>query len=189
MKSISSIKNLPLFILCIALSLSSFNALSAPLPLTDSELDSISAGYVKLTMTSAATASGANALTITITDVNIESRNGRNGRKNNGRVRTVATGSATAEAIGDMVFTETGYILDTDEQLRSLRAVQTIQNSDGSSTVIRVRINRNGRVTVRTRERGPALAQNQTGPITESNTLTVRVVTRTPTRHNRRRNR
>lgn len=166
----------------LALSLA---AHSAPIQLDDSQLDGVSAGFVELTLTSNAAASGTGAVTITVTDVNIQSSKPRRNRR--GRTRTVSTGTATAEAIGEMVLTETGYQLVTDEQLQSLRLVQRIHNSETGTTVIRVRINRHGRVTVRTRHRSRSnRRQAQNGPTTETNTLNVRVVTRSNRRNNHR---
>ena len=156
---------------------------ATPLPLSDNELDSISAGYVLLTLTSNATATGEDTVTIAVTDSSVNSRRGPRGR-----TRTVSRGSSLSQAIGDVVSTETGYSLDTDEQILSANIVQRIRNSENGTTVIRVRINRRGQVTVRTRERpanGRNRNNNRNNRVTETNTLSVRVVTSTNNRNRR----
>ncbi len=140
--------------------------------LTDGQLDAISAGTVELTITAntfAAGSDGVVALAYTNSDI-----------RSNRRGRTIARGSALSTAIGEIVSTETGYILNTDENIISLRAMQRIRNSESGTLVIKTRILRNGRVTVTTIFR-PARNgnRNRNGrPIVETNTLRVRAVTR-----------
>lgn len=153
----------------------SLQAHSLPISLTDAELDNVTAGYVNLIITSDAAATGEHSITIAVTDVNV--RQTSRGRK--GRTRTVATGYGFAQAIGDSVTTQTSFNLDTNERIVSFRAVRRIQNSDGSTTVVRIRVNRHGRVTVHSSHR-PARHRNGRGqnPNSQTNTLRVRVVTR-----------
>lgn len=142
---------------------------SKPVKLSDTQLDNVTAGFVEFTITANSFAAGSDVVVISHTSANLRS---------NGNGRTFVRGSAISTAIGDIVLTEAGYSLNTDENIISLRAVQRISNSENGTVVVRMRMRRDGRVTVTTTQR-PARngRRNNDRRITETNTLTVRAVT------------
>lgn len=143
---------------------------TTPIKLTDSQLDTINAGFVELTITANASAFGSDVVSLAVANTNTRSNKGG---------QTVATGSGISTAIGDIVFTETGYILNTDENILSLKTIQRLQNSETGKITIRTRIHKNGRVTIKTIEQPPKNNRgNRNRQITETNTLRVRAVTR-----------
>lgn len=137
--------------------------------LDNRQLDAISAGYVELTVTASSFAAGTDVVALAYASTDI--RSNRNGR-------TVARGSAISTAIGEIISTETGYTLNTDENIISLRAIQRISNSEGT-LIIKMRVHRDGRVTVTTTQRPARNGRGNRGrSFRETNTLRVRAVTR-----------
>jgi len=102
------------------------NSIAGPVPLSDSDLDAVSAGFVELTVDAVADATGPNPDAIAFTNVDIQTSEA----DENGDIFTVATGDGIARARGETVFTAVGYQLDTDETIVSFDLRESLRNSE-----------------------------------------------------------
>lgn len=100
---------------------------AAPVPLSNAELDRVSAGYVDLEVQAKAIATGPNA--VSRFSANVEQVIGDAQADN--YIYTTTTGLAEAFAKGRRVYTEVGYFFQTDEEVLSFEVVHKSSSRTG----------------------------------------------------------